>query len=62
MASNFCFETFRKSCEAEIELLTATEYLETDENLISVGFSVMLAKRKFEANINFLPTHEPSAK
>ena len=61
-ASNLSGEAFHKICNAEIELLTDREHLEMAENLIRGGFSSVFAKRNFEANNKYFPTHDPSAK
>ncbi|MEO1764425.1 MAG: DNA polymerase, partial [Cyanobacteria bacterium J06629_18] len=59
-ASNLSGEAFLKVCNADIELLTDREHLEIAENLIRGGISSVFAKRKFEANNKYLPTHNPS--
>ena len=61
-ASNLSGEAVLKICIAEIELLTDREHLEMAENLIRRGISSVFAKRNFEANNKYFPTHDPSAK
>ena len=58
-ASNLSGEAFLKICNAEIELLTVREHLEMAENLIRGGISSVFAKRNFEANNKYFPTHHP---
>ena len=61
-ASNLFGEAFLKVCNAEIELLTNRKHLEVAEILIRGGISSVFAKRKFEANNNYLPTYNSSYK
>ena len=61
-ASNLSGEAFPKICNAENELLTDREHLEMTENLIRGGTSSVFAKRNFEANNKYFPTHDPAAK
>ena len=58
-ALKFSGEAFFKICNAKIELLSNRELLEMAENLIRGGNFSLFEKRSFEANINYLPTHDP---